>query len=762
MSSIGKANSLIKLKEKGFRVPSFFVAKINDKKEDILVMVNKVLSGVRYFAVRSSAGSEDSKEKSYAGHFYSALGVTKENLYDEFIKVVDSYCGKDGVVIIQEFIPSDKAGVIFSQVDNDKMIIDSTFGLCRPVVSGYKCDEYVLNKKGEIAKKYIAREKEIEIFKDGKIETINSSAESLILEEVNQLFGAAKNIQSFLGYPQDIEWCIKDGILYILQSRPITRDFKLEEEEYFFDSANIAESYSGVVLPLTFSYAQYVYKEAYMDLLIMSGVSKSKIRKYQDIFSNLLGHFYGRMYYNMNNWYKMTAFIPGYQRNKKNLEGMMTSNVREEVNIPVGPSLWLKIFYPFIAGTKILLFSFTAVYFKLSVQAKIKKIQKYDFNDLNYEKCSLLFKDLSDSLLHKWYITLENDFLVMTYLGLLEKMVNKDDLQRIIAFQSMATKQIDAIANLSLKMQENKVLWDSIEEEDVEKFECIISKNIEIEKILNDYLMEFGYRFANELKLESIGIEEDVTKLFEVLKVYKNYKALNHEVEKVTLSLPLLKRILFFFVLGEFKKYASQREKFRLLRSSAFGIIRRLFRRMGNLLYCDKTIENEDDIFYLTMQEVFSDDLSMRENFKLLIETRKKEYLTYENMNIPIHFSTKKEDILEFLFNEEELKDNYLSGKPSFPGIVRGKVRVFKDFSVPKEVDFDILVASHTDPGWTPIIALAKGLIIEHGGLLSHASIVARELNIPTIIGALNATDRLKDGQIVEMDGRTGIIKIIQ
>ena len=130
-------------------------------------------------------------------------------------------------------------------------------------------------------------------------------------------------------------------------------------------------------------------------------------------------------------------------------------------------------------------------------------------------------------------------------------------------------------------------------------------------------------------------------------------------------------------------------------------------------------------------------------------------------MSVPVHFSTKDGFLPKTVPGKTTTQDNLLSGKPSSPGIVKGKVKIFKDFSMPDKIDFDILVASHTDPGWTTIIALAKGLIIEHGGLLSHASIIARELNIPTIIGATNATDKLKDGQVVEIDGSTGIIKII-
>jgi pyruvate,water dikinase len=80
---------------------------------------------------------------------------------------------------------------------------------------------------------------------------------------------------------------------------------------------------------------------------------------------------------------------------------------------------------------------------------------------------------------------------------------------------------------------------------------------------------------------------------------------------------------------------------------------------------------------------------------------------------------------------------------------------------MPSQIDFEIMVTSHTDPGWTSLIALSKGLIIEHGGVLSHASIVARELGIPAVIGAENAVDILSDGQMVEIDGSAGTIRIL-
>ena len=118
--------------------------------------------------------------------------------------------------------------------------------------------------------------------------------------------------------------------------------------------------------------------------------------------------------------------------------------------------------------------------------------------------------------------------------------------------------------------------------------------------------------------------------------------------------------------------------------------------------------------------------------------------------------------MLQQIANKSEVpQKNELQARPASSGVVKGKVRVFKDFYMPEKIDFDILVTSHTDPGWTSLIALSKGLIIEHGGVLSHASIVARELNIPAVIGATGAVNFLKNGQMVEIDGLKGTIKLI-
>jgi len=753
----GKAYSLFKLKKAGFLVPHFFVCDVSWSEQKILQKVKLEFPKTKYFVVRSSAQNEDSIDKSFAGYFYSAVGVVQEDICEEVQNVIRSFGDFPGSVIIQELIASDLAGVMFSTVGSDKIVINAIQGLCLPVVQGDKCDEYIVNKNNILINKQIIAKKNAVFFKNNKIISKVITKETLNRKQIKKLLYLAEDIEKVYMSPQDIEWCFYKNNLYVLQSRPITKDVKLDKKEYF-DSANIAESYSGIVLPLTYTYAQLVYETVYKDLLRMSGVSIKNINQNLNIFKNLLGYFYGRMYYNMNNWYEMAAFLPGYKRNKSNFELMITSNIKQDITCSISPSLALKIFYPILLTLKIVLFDITSLYFKYSIKKEMNYLQNIDFSNLNYQDCLKLFDRLNHKLLRKWYITVENDFFVMTYLGVLKKLVDENTLQSIIKFQSKATEQAIALSNISKKAKKNKSLWDTIESNNIDKFTDILNNDPDIHSLIQDYIKIFGGRFANELKLESIGIDEDITKLFSVLKVYSSYEPKLYK-EKEHINSSLIKKFFIKLILGKFKKHAARREEFRLLRSNTFAISRKIFRQMGGILVKNKTITKVDDIFYLDLEDVFDEYIINKQNLKKLIKKRKKEYSSYKEIKPPSHFVTSNN-----IPPEIDMDDSLLildSGRPASPGTVRGRVKIFKEFYIPTEINFDILVTSHTDPGWTSLIALSKGMIIEHGGVLSHASIVARELGIPAVIGATNAVEYLKDGQMVEINGSTGTINII-
>jgi pyruvate,water dikinase len=106
------------------------------------------------------------------------------------------------------------------------------------------------------------------------------------------------------------------------------------------------------------------------------------------------------------------------------------------------------------------------------------------------------------------------------------------------------------------------------------------------------------------------------------------------------------------------------------------------------------------------------------------------------------------------------LKENELVGTPVSPGLVIGPVRLLARPDEKPILPGDILVTKATDPGWIPLFLNARGVLLESGGTLQHGASVAREMGKPCIVGIERVTKILTDGQMVELDGATGIIRI--
>jgi pyruvate,water dikinase len=92
---------------------------------------------------------------------------------------------------------------------------------------------------------------------------------------------------------------------------------------------------------------------------------------------------------------------------------------------------------------------------------------------------------------------------------------------------------------------------------------------------------------------------------------------------------------------------------------------------------------------------------------------------------------------------------------------VQGRVKVLNHAGEKPLLPGEILVARATDPGWTPLFINAGGILLEIGGALQHGAVVAREYGIPCVSGLDDATHRLQDGQLVEVDGSNGIVRIL-
>ena len=101
-----------------------------------------------------------------------------------------------------------------------------------------------------------------------------------------------------------------------------------------------------------------------------------------------------------------------------------------------------------------------------------------------------------------------------------------------------------------------------------------------------------------------------------------------------------------------------------------------------------------------------------------------------------------------------------LRGTPAAPGVAEGRARVLLDADQDELEPGDVLVTPFTDPAWTRHFSRACGLVMEHGGLLCHGAILARECGIPAVVGLQDATQRIEDGQRVRVDGDAGYVEI--
>jgi pyruvate,water dikinase len=103
--------------------------------------------------------------------------------------------------------------------------------------------------------------------------------------------------------------------------------------------------------------------------------------------------------------------------------------------------------------------------------------------------------------------------------------------------------------------------------------------------------------------------------------------------------------------------------------------------------------------------------------------------------------------------------DDSRTGLGCCAGIVEAPVVVVRDPRNAAPLDGAILVAERTDPAWVVLFSSARGLLIERGSVLSHSAIIAREMGIPTIVSVAGVTGWLRDGDLVRMDGSTGVVR---
>ena len=102
-----------------------------------------------------------------------------------------------------------------------------------------------------------------------------------------------------------------------------------------------------------------------------------------------------------------------------------------------------------------------------------------------------------------------------------------------------------------------------------------------------------------------------------------------------------------------------------------------------------------------------------------------------------------------------------ISGLGVSAGVAEGRVRVVVDPSFAEVEPGEVLVTSTTDPSWASIMFISRGLVVDVGGALSHASVVARELGIPCVVNTRTGTRDIRTGDVLRIDGTTGTVDVL-
>jgi len=198
--------------------------------------------------------------------------------------------------------------------------------------------------------------------------------------------------------------------------------------------------------------------------------------------------------------------------------------------------------------------------------------------------------------------------------------------------------------------------------------------------------------------------------------------------------------------------------------------LRRFVMRVGRRLADAGVVAAPDDILYLHREEVPT-HLRSGEVVHDLVERRRADHRRWSTVRPPRIVGKPSEpgeasgaanaDRFDGARYEPTERDE-VRGTGASAGIVRGPARVTltqEDFGSVQPGD--IIVCPSSNPSWVPLFAIAGGLITNTGGVLSHAAVVAREFELPAVVGTGDATSRIADGRLVEIDGTTGIVRLL-
>ncbi|HJQ69008.1 MAG TPA: PEP/pyruvate-binding domain-containing protein [Blastocatellia bacterium] len=798
-----KAYNCARLRQAGFLVPDGLVVLSTASAADLEGLADHTwFDGLpidALFAVRSSGIGEDGEGQSFAGIHQTLLNVCRADLGRAVEACRASartaqaleYRRAKGIsidtiemgVLIQLMIHPVAAGVAFTVNPvtgaDDELVINSSWGVGEALVSGQvEPDEFVIRKRdGELLWSRVG-----EKGTPGRAMTL-----SLAAGQVRELARILIGIEGYYGAPQDVEWCHDGTGFWVVQSRPVTTARpRVDETEW--TRANLVEVLPDVTSPQALSAFEEMLNQAerqYMGDLIAP----------DHVLGPMVKSFCGRLYFNLSQVRRVCALgaiAPADMLRSMGHTGTIQPSDEKPQPLGIGDRMsvagdLLRIMWRHLRAARLVRTHEAKSREAVNRMAEVDPrrlsdeevwavIEEWVGDAPNYMQTVLL---LTGVLFHETPVRklcekvgFEFERLVYPQLAMGERSVSAQQAFDLVALARTARTEPTVV----------KYLCD--QSSDLSRLSVALRGTAFLSGFKR-FLETYGHRGRYEYDWSLPRYSEDATALLRIIRAHleggseksSSETALRQERDardawaafagrlslwqKLTM-LPRIRRGI-----QRIKQYYVWREQ---VRSDLVRVLAAM--RAWNLVLADRFVhrgwlDGRDDYFLIHFREIAAVIKGERrpETLRAIAAERRLETARRRSIQMPLLM--RESELAEFIraagVSSRVDDEGELSGHPVSGGCVEGEVVVVHD-----PADFDlmkpgaILVAPATDPSWTPLFTLASGVIVEVGGVLSHASTVAREYGLPALANVKHATRRLRTGDRVRLDAIRGLVHRLQ
>ncbi|MEO1350616.1 MAG: glycerol-3-phosphate acyltransferase [Cyanobacteria bacterium J06635_15] len=755
-----KAATLAQLRRWGYPVPMGYVLPSGDDPTPLLAVTQA--SPQQPVAVRSSAIGEDSETASAAGQYLSILNVAdRETLTTAITRCYGSYNGPAAVqyrrdrglpdasmaVIVQQQVGGAFSGVAFSRDPvgraGDAVVIEALPGSAEQVVSGHTTPEQY---------RVVVQPSDIPTFDYGDASDSWQLPPvlELTVEGTGQLPGALIQQVAFLarhletryrGVPQDIEWTFDGTQLWLLQSRPITTLTPIWTRKI------AAEVIPGAIRPLTWSINRPLTCGVWGDIFTIVLGDRAEGLNFEETATlhhayayfnaTLLGDIFLRMGLPPESLEFLTRGAkfskPPLTTTLKNLPGLLRLVGRE-----------LRVGKDFAQADQA---CFTPTLNRLAKQSA-KTLDEESLLD----RIDLILEALTQATYY--------NILVPLSFALRKAILKVPDDQ----LDNGRNPEVSALKDLSAIARESRAVLGSLDSlpDSTSALFAALAENPDGQAVLErlqGFLQRYGY-------LSQVGTDIAVPTWYEnprpVRELFTQFLLNPRQAPKAS----------------DPDRRQGQPGKVRRVqrRLDLKGRVNEVYSRLlAELRWSFVALEQRwlqaailkapGDLFFLEFAEirqVIEASDADGKDLQEAIAARKAQFGEDQGRSpIPTLTYGYAPPLLDHLVAPVATAQA-MRGIGASPGQIEGDIQVVTQFQgIPTDIDGKILVVPYTDAGWAPLLARASGLIAEVGGRLSHGAIVAREYGIPAVMDIAEATQRLRNGQRVRIDGERGIVEVL-